>query len=46
VLATIAIAAALMNDHQNYVREITKWTALTANPQQLARHWLGNSQST
>jgi hypothetical protein len=45
VLATIAIAAALMSDHENYVRQITKWTALRANHQQLARQWLMNSQS-
>jgi hypothetical protein len=39
VLATIAIAAALMSDHQNDVCQITKWTA-RAKHQQLACHWL------
>ncbi len=45
MLATIANAAALMSDHQNYVHQITKWTA-RANQQQLPRHWLINSQYT
>jgi hypothetical protein len=43
-MATIAIAAALMSDHQNYVCQITKWTA-RAKHQQLACHWLMNTQS-
>jgi hypothetical protein len=46
VLATKAIAAALISDHQNNVCQITKWTALRANHQQLAGHWLMNSQSS
>jgi hypothetical protein len=45
MLATIAIAAVLTSDVQNYVRQITKWTALTANHHELARHLLMNSQS-
>jgi len=45
VLARIASAAALTSDDQNCVRQITKWTALTADHHQLARHWLMNSQS-
>jgi len=45
VLAKIDIAPALMSDHQNYVSQITNWTGLRANHQQLAHHWLMNSQS-
>jgi len=44
MLATISIPAVLMSDDQNYVRQITKWTALTAKHHQLGRH-LMNSQS-